>query len=146
MRRLADVTRAHRQPILDLVCPELVPIVAERNVCFLREVNFIIQYPHYLFLPNYVLGSNMAGWALHVPTLRPRTRPPDCPVGDLYHDLDVHNAAVLHRVHSTRDASLDEASWAKSLKEFEAGSLLGPWYSTDAIPFQTFRLVPRFPI
>ena len=79
MRRLADVTREHNQRILDLVCPELLPIVSVRNLSFLLEVNFIVQYPHYLFLPNYVLGANMAGWALHVPTLRPRTRPPGMP-------------------------------------------------------------------
>ena len=53
---------------------------------------------------------------------------------------------MLTKVKSTDDAELDKEAWAKTSAEFEAGTLLGPYYSMKDIPAKRVQLLPRFPI
>ena len=45
----------------------------------------------------------------------------------------------MYRAVPSGDIDLDKASWTKSLAEFECGSLLGPYYSTEEVPFQEYE-------
>ena len=90
--RLADVTLPENALILALLVSLLVTIVSPRTVASLRELAYLTAYHHLLFLPDLVLGSPMAGWACHVPTMRARTRATSCSIADLLVDGHAHNA------------------------------------------------------
>ena len=55
-----------------------------------------------------------------------------------------NNERVINSMGSSGDVKLDHASWAKSQKEFEIKTLLGPFSLCD-IPDKV-RLLPRRPI
>ena len=63
--------------ILNAVHPYIKPIVAKRNVAFMREVSFICKGLDYNLVLDYVFGLPMLGWARHSPVmLQRRSGPP----------------------------------------------------------------------
>ncbi len=63
-----------------------------------------------------------------------------------WEEVETHNAKILRTVKSTGDDKLDTASWSKTLKEFECGSLMGPFRSMEELPIWDVRLLKRVPI
>ena len=78
----------------------------------------------------------------------PRLVPPERPLSTLLSDIHDHNAYIVSRAKSSGDPDLDSASWGKTLDEFKSGSLKGPYYSLDDLPFPRalIRLLLRFAI
>ena len=95
---------------------------------------------------DLVWGLPMAGWARHCPALVQRLSSPPAPLCGSVEGVHEHNLQVLERVRSTGDEAADALAWAKCVKEFETGGLLGPWPTLSDIPFQVFRLLDRFVI
>ena len=96
------------------VHPLLQPVVIPRNVAFMREIQFVVRTRDHAFLPNYVSGNNMFGWAQKVPSQVVGTSEPEVPIDHLWHDVDVDNAKVLQKISSSGDEALDVAAWQKN--------------------------------
>jgi len=126
----------------------LRPIVVPRDLAFMRELSWVCQFPDRRFLVDYVFGMSTVGWADPAPNFVPRFMEPEVPVDLAWADVASHNAFIMSRVFSTGDESLDQASWKKTMAEFEDGSLIGPFYSLEEVEAQwgAVRLLPRFPI
>ena len=62
---------------------------------------------------------------------------------DLETDRVINNQRVINRVGPSGDLELDQQGWFKTLKEFEVGSLLGPYTSLEFLPVNEPRLIPR---
>ena len=148
LKELAVLCKDDSVEILGWVHPLLQPVVAPRNVAFLREMTWITAFPDLNFVPHYVFGFDTIGWAMPAPTFVQRTNLPEKHVGMMWDDIDSHNARIRSRVKSSGDEDLDLASWVKTKAEFEVGSLVGPFYSIEDLPLDNkmFRLLRRFPI
>ena len=114
----------------------------------MRELGWTTRSPDLNFLPHYLFGFDTIGWAMHSPSAVPRLSPPLIPVSELLEDLEQHNEKILARVKTSGDDELDKASWTKTSDEFKSGSLKGPFYSLDDLPFprNIIRLLLRFAI
>ena len=73
------------------------------------------------------------------------TRPP-MPVNKDNDERMKTNAKVLRKVRPSGDPAVDALAWEKSVKEFEVGSLVGPFDNIDDMPVSEVRLVQRFPL
>ena len=133
---------------LSWIHPILVSVIKDRNCSFIREISWITCVPDLNFLPHYLFGFDVHGWAMHDPLATPRMVTPVYPPDTILNDVGTHNSRILARCKSSGDPSLDAASWAKSSDEFKSGSLKGPYYSFAELPFpaEMFRLLLRFPI
>ena len=52
----------------------------------------------------------------------------------------------MAKVRSSGDREVDIAAWDKTIAEFKAGSMLGPFYSLSDLPVDAPRLLWRFPL
>ena len=126
--------------------PLLVPVLVQRDLIFMRELQFITGAIDFLFLPNYIIGMPMFGWALHAPTQVPRLTPPEKGMEAMLDNLAAHNARVIAETKSTGDPALDQAAWKKTEEEIELGCVYGPFEKLEDIPADVARLAKRFPI
>ena len=121
-------------------------MVAKRNIAFMREVTFISEDMDQDLFVDYVFGLAMLGWALHSPLMLQRqSNSPDAEVPSK-EEVEAENLTALDRAKPSGNPKLDQMAWEKTVKEFEARSMLGPFYSLDDLPPGDPRLLNRFGI
>ena len=141
---LADAVRDEYTQWSQFIHARIRTIVVRRLVPFCREVSICAEWGDPTLWSGYVQGLPMLGWAEHSLHLPNKITVPRCTIGSFPTPLDVHNAKILKSCGPSGDVQLDNASWAKSVKEFEASSLLGP-FDLAELP-DGVRLLPRRPI
>ena len=148
IQHLSRIVACEMEILLCHCHPWLQQCISKRNVPFMREISYITSFCDLALWPDYVLGKPMAGWACRSrsPTVPHKLTEPLVALDCLRMGLHSHNASVLASVGPSGSDKLDEMSWKKTLAEFEEGSLVGPFYSCDAIGSSDVRLVPRRPL
>ena len=126
--------------------PFLKAVVTPRNVCFMREISFVVGQVDPLLWVDYAFGLPMLGWARHSSTMVQRESRPPRVVSASPSEIEAGNRAALAKARSTGDDDLDRMAWEKTSKELENGTMYGPYYSLDALPPGAPRLLNRFPI
>jgi len=86
----------------------------------------------------------MLGWAERSVVLPSKVTRPTYKHAEFTTPSETMNAKVAATMGPSADPELDLASWAKSCKEFEAETLLGPFLASE-VP-SNVRLLPRRPI
>ena len=130
--------------IMMAVHPYIRPIVAKRNMAFMREVNYLCDGVDYNLVVDYVFGLPMMGWARHSPVMLQRKSDPPRAERPSPKQIEAENAIALSRAKPSKSAALDKLSWEKTQKEFANGSMKGPYYALDALPCGIPRLLNRF--
>ena len=145
---LSAVLKAEAETVVHRCHPWLISVLGPRNVPLMRELTWALSFPDPLFLPHLVLGFNTVGWADNAPTFIPKLKSPKCSTEALVWDVRSHNRKIASRTVSSGDLQLDHASWEKTAAEFKAGSLIGPFYDLEDLPFakDDYRLLRRFAI
>ena len=145
---LSESCSKNNSLVMQYVHPNLVPILAPRNLGLIRELSWVTGFDDPRFLIDYVFGMSTVFWADTAPRFVLRPCEPLYPIDSAWKDIDTHNLFIQSRVQSSGDEKLDEASWAKSQAEFDDGSLIGPFFNLDEVQsrFGKVRLLPRFPI
>jgi len=144
LQLLATLTSQEWISWLPFVDSRIRPIVGRRNIPFCRELSYCTSHLDLWLWPSYVLGLPMLGWAERSVVLPSKlTRPLDEHPGFSTNSAAM-NAKVAATMGPSADSELDLASWAKSCKEFEAKTLLGPFVVSE-LP-SNVRLLPRRPI
>ena len=146
VQRLAVACEPENQQILQCVHPYIRPVVAKRNVAFMREVLHICHGLDNNLVLDYVFGLPMMGWARHSPVLLQRASDPPRAEQPTEEQRLAENAIALTRAKPTADPKLDALAWEKTRKEFENASMLGPFYSLNDLPSGKPRLLNRFGI
>ena len=136
--RLAQLLVVANNCILSCVHCSLRPVLAQKNLAFMREICFVVQCPDFAAVLDLVWGLPMAGWARHSPNLVQKVSSVPRPLDVSLEGVAEHNLKVLASVRSSGDSDADLLAWAKCQKEFESGGLLGPWESLGCIPYKDF--------
>ena len=133
LRRLAIAVYPANNFLVSKVHRWLQPSLLKRNVRFMVEVNYILDYDdHDLFL-DLVFGLPMMGWARHSPVLIQRVSPTPCSLDEHDIDLDSHNISILQSIGPSKSKELDNMAWAKCLEDFSGGGLVGPFESLESV-------------
>ena len=132
--------------IMMAVHPYIRPIVAKRNIAFMREVNYLCDGVDYNLVVDYVFGLPMMGWARHSPVMLQRKSDPPRAERPSSRQIAAENAIALSRAKPSYSAVLDKLAWEKTQKEFGHFSMLGPYYSLAELPNGEPRLLNRFGI
>ena len=146
LRILAKACTEENARIIERVHPYIRPIVAKRNIAFMREVSFICQGLDYNLMIDYVFGLPMLGWARHSPIMLQRQSQPPRAVPPSSAQIIEENKIALSKAKPSYSHALDKLAWEKTQKEFENFSMLGPFYSLDELPDGKPRLLNRFGI
>ena len=136
--RLAQLLVVANNWILSCVRCSLRPVLAQKNLAFMREICFVVQCPHFAAVLDLVWGLPIAGWARHSLNLVQKVSSAPRPLDVSLEGAAEHNLKVLASVRSSGDSDADLLAWAKCQKEFESGGLLGPWDSLGCIPYKDF--------
>ena len=134
LQTLACACMDENQHTLRAVHPHIRPIVAKRNIAFMREVNYLCNGVDYNLVIDYVFGLPMMGWARHSPVMLQRKSDPPRAVRPSLSQIAAENAIALSRAKPSYSAVLDKLAWEKTQKEFEHFSMLGPYYSLAELP------------
>ena len=150
VEQLAKISWEESVRLLPLVHPWIRPIVAKRNVVFMREITFLCGNLDTVLMCDYVFGLPMLGWARHSTTMLQRTtRPPRAELPTPAENK-AQNAIALARVKPSRDPEADVLSWHKTKAEFEKETMIGPFYSIEDLPgnpsLEDVRILNRFGI
>ena len=141
---LAKELRDEEKELISLVDPFIVPVVERRAFCLMRELAFCSGFPDHSLLIGLTLGLPALGWSCKAPTMRVRVAEPQVSLKDLEEGVDEHNAKIIGSTKPSGDASLDMASWLKTMEEVNANVVVGPFRHLDEVPFKSVRLLRRF--
>ena len=126
--------------------PYIRDAVSKRNVAFMREVSFICAGMDPNLCVDYVLGLPMLGWARHSPIMLQRSSKPPRAEVPSKEEIEVENQLALDRAKPSKSQKWDQLAWAKTKKELENSTMMGPFYSLDELPHGDRRLLNRFGI
>ena len=146
---LAELCGLDNVGIVAKVLPYIRSVVAKRNVAFMREVSFICDGMDPNIIIDYVFGLPMLGWARHSPIMLQRPSQPPRAEPPFPEEVLEENKIALERAKPSSKPRLDEMAWAKTKKEFENSTMVGPFYDLNELPFAPGcvpRLLNRFGI
>jgi len=115
----------------------------KKNICFMRELNFVTNPRDFAAVTCLVLGLPMLGWAFPAYGLMERKREPTNSYEDWKTDCASRNSILSSRIQGSGDAELDSKSFVKTMAEVDAKVLLGPFYDLTDIPFEFPGIAPR---
>ena len=121
--------------LFSVVDPFIVPVVEKRAFCLMRELAFCSGFPDHSLLV-LTLGLPALGWSCKAPTMKVRVAEPQLSFKDLEEGADEQNVKIIRSTKPSGDASLDMASWLKTMDEVNANVALGPFRHLDEIPFK----------
>ena len=146
LSELALATAGDNDAIIGLCHKWVKPIIAPKNIAFMRELDFVLGRRDPNILIDLCSGLPMEGWARHSPTMTQRVSRPPAPIVSDRQVLAEHNAMVLSQVRPSKDPEADLLTWAKCIDEVNASMALGPFASLDDLPFRNPRILKRVPI
>ena len=76
LEALAEAVQSERDTFLKLIDPFIVPIVARRDLLFMRELSWAVGFHDPLIITDLAFGLPAIGWAPHAPTMPIRYAPP----------------------------------------------------------------------
>ena len=109
----------------------------------MRELAFCSGFPDHSLLIGLTLGLPALGWSCKAPTMRVRIAELQVSLKNLEEGADEHNAKIIRSTKPSGDASLDMASWLKTMEEVNANVVLGPFRHFGRGPFKLVRLLRR---
>ena len=114
-----------------------------KNVCLMREINFITCPEDYSAIASLVTGLPMVGLTQPAFGLLERVKVGTSCLNEWLKDRQSRNNMVLARTGPSGDEVLDKESYSKTLQERDAGVLAGPFTDLAQLPFDDPCLVPR---
>ena len=112
--------------MLAVVDPFIRPVIAKRNIPFMREVSFAAGWHDPTLLIGLACGLPAMGWACKAPTMPAKWAPPEISLKDLENDIKENNEKILWATRPSSYPELDLAAWKKTQEELYANVLVGP--------------------
>lgn len=106
----------------------------------MNEMSAVVGGQDLLLMCDPVHGLPKLGWARHSTILMQRTTRLPCAMSEKDDEVAARNGDALACSKSIGVPKLDEMAWAQTLKELEAGPLLGRFASVDEHPPGRVRL------
>ena len=146
LKVLASLCETENRVIANATHEYIRKVVEKRNVAFMREVTLICSGLDVNLFVDYVFGLPMLGWARHSPVMVQRSSEMPRAERPSPEEVATENAEVLKRAKPSYSRKLYELAWAKTKKEFESFSMVGPYHSLAQLPPGLPRLLNRFGI
>ena len=146
LRELASSCAHSNKLIQRAVHPWISRVVEQRNIAFMREVRYVCCIGDFNIMLDYIFGLPMMGWARHSPLLCQKTTAPPRADKPSREQISDNNAVVMAKAKASTIPEQDLLSWEKTDAEFQAGTMLGPYYAIGHLPGTDPRLLNRFSI
>ena len=111
--RLSKVLVNCNSKNLHLVDPCILPVVAQRNVAFMIELNSAARVSDSAFPFHYAKGFLAFGWSPNAVSMLPRFKLLEVSIAELGQSACELNARLIDSVGPSGDEELDLAAWEK---------------------------------